>query len=36
MMRTAEVTSGHVIEELQKGYKIGERVVRPTLVRVAR
>jgi molecular chaperone GrpE len=30
------VESGHVIEELQKGYKLGERVVRPALVRVAR
>jgi molecular chaperone GrpE len=30
------VDSGHVIEELQKGYKLGERVIRPTLVRVAR
>lgn len=27
--------SGEVIEELQKGYKLGERVIRPTLVRVA-
>ena len=31
-----DVESGHVIEELQKGYKIGERVIRPSLVRVAR
>jgi molecular chaperone GrpE len=31
-----EVSSGHVIEELQKGYKLGERVLRPTLVRVAK
>ena len=30
------VESGHVIEELQKGYKLGERVIRPALVRVAR
>lgn len=30
------IESGHVIEELQKGYKLGERVIRPTLVRVAR
>lgn len=30
------IESGHVIEELQKGYKQGERVIRPTLVRVAR
>jgi molecular chaperone GrpE len=32
----AEVASGHVIEELQKGYKLGERVLRPALVRVAK
>lgn len=31
-----DVESGHVIEELQKGYKIGERVLRPSLVRVAK
>lgn len=30
------VQSGHVLEELQKGYKMGERVLRPALVRVAR
>jgi molecular chaperone GrpE len=30
------VESGHVIEELQKGYKLGDRVIRPTLVRVAK
>jgi molecular chaperone GrpE len=30
------IESGHIIEELQKGYKIGERVIRPTLVRVAK
>jgi molecular chaperone GrpE len=30
------VDSGHVIEEVQKGYKLGERVIRPSLVRVAR
>jgi len=30
------IESGHIIEELQKGYKQGERVIRPTLVRVAR
>jgi molecular chaperone GrpE len=30
------IDSGHVIEELQKGYKLGDRVIRPTLVRVAR
>jgi len=30
------VASGHIIEEVQKGYKLGERVIRPTLVRVAK
>jgi molecular chaperone GrpE len=30
------VESGHIIEELQKGYKIGDRVIRPALVRVAK
>jgi molecular chaperone GrpE len=30
------IESGHVIEELQKGYKLNDRVVRPSLVRVAR
>ena len=30
------VDSGNVIEMLQTGYKIGERVIRPALVRVAR
>ncbi len=30
------VDSGHVLEELQKGYKMGDRVLRPALVRVAK
>jgi len=30
-----EVESGHVIDVVQNGYVIGERVVRPALVRVA-
>jgi len=30
------IASGHIIEEVQKGYKLGERVIRPTLVRVAK
>ena len=30
------IESGHVIEELQKGYMLNDRVIRPTLVRVAR
>lgn len=30
-----EVESGHVIEVVQNGYMIGERVIRPAMVRVA-
>lgn len=30
------IESGHVLEELQKGYKMNDRVLRPALVRVAR
>lgn len=30
------IESGHVIEALQKGYKVGERIIRPALVRVAK
>lgn len=30
-----EVESGHVIEVVQNGYMLGERVIRPALVRVA-
>jgi len=29
------VPEGHVISEVQKGYKMGDRVLRPTLVRVS-
>jgi len=29
------VPEGHVIAELQKGYQIGERVLRPSVVRVS-
>ncbi len=31
-----EVESGHVIAEVRKGYRLGDRVLRPALVRVAR
>jgi molecular chaperone GrpE len=31
-----EHESGHIIEVVQKGYMLGERVLRPALVRVAR
>ena len=27
---------GKVVEELQKGYKLGERVLRPSMVKVGR
>ncbi|MCS7061814.1 MAG: nucleotide exchange factor GrpE [Anaerolineae bacterium] len=30
------IQSGRVIEEVQKGYRLGERVIRPALVRVAK
>lgn len=30
-----EVESGHVIEVVQNGYMLGERIIRPALVRVA-
>ena len=30
------VMSGHIIAEVQHGYKLGERVLRPALVRVAK
>jgi molecular chaperone GrpE len=33
---SAEVASGHIIAEVQHGYKLGERVLRPALVRVAK
>jgi molecular chaperone GrpE len=32
---SAEVESGHVISVVQNGYMLGERVIRPALVRVA-
>ena len=32
---SGEVESGHVIEVVQNGYMLGERVIRPALVRVA-
>jgi molecular chaperone GrpE len=33
---TAEGEDGIVLEELQRGYKLGDRVIRPTLVKVAK
>ena len=32
---TTEHPENHVINELQKGYKLGDKVLRPTLVNVA-
>lgn len=32
---SAEVPDGHVIAVVQKGYKVGERVLRPSIVRVS-
>lgn len=32
---SAEVPDGHVIAEMQKGYKVGDRVLRPAVVRVS-
>jgi molecular chaperone GrpE len=36
MVDTAEAEDNHVLEELQRGYKIKERLLRPAMVRVAR
>jgi molecular chaperone GrpE len=36
MVETAEVPDQHVIDELQRGYKLKDRLVRPAMVRVAR
>jgi molecular chaperone GrpE len=33
---TAEAEDGRILEELQRGYKLGDQLVRPALVRVAR
>ena len=34
-IESAEVPSGSVVNELQKGYKVGERLLRPALVSVS-
>ena len=31
-----QIESGHIISEVQRGYKLGERVLRPAMVRVAK
>ena len=36
MVETTEVPDHHVIEELQRGYKFKDRLLRPAMVRVAR
>jgi molecular chaperone GrpE len=36
LYEAAEGQDGKVIEELQKGYKLGERVLRPSMVKVGR
>ena len=36
MVDTDEVADQHVIDELQRGYKLKDRLVRPAMVRVAR
>jgi molecular chaperone GrpE len=35
MVESNEVPDHHVLEELQPGYKIKERLLRPAMVRVA-
>jgi molecular chaperone GrpE len=36
MVETADVPDHHVIEELQRGYKLKDRLLRPAMVKVAR
>jgi molecular chaperone GrpE len=36
MVDTSKVEDNHVIDELQRGYKLRERLLRPAMVRVAR
>lgn len=36
MVDTDAVADGHVVEQLQRGYKLRDRLVRPAMVRVAR
>jgi molecular chaperone GrpE len=35
MVETSEVSDNHVIDELQRGYRLRDRVLRPAMVRVA-
>jgi len=36
MVETDEVSDGHVVDELQPGYKLKDRLLRPAMVRVAK
>jgi molecular chaperone GrpE len=36
MVETADVPDDHVAEELQRGYKLKGRLLRPAMVRVAK
>ena len=36
MVETDEVPDHHVVEELQRGYKLKDRLLRPAMVRVAK
>ncbi|HVZ59570.1 MAG TPA: nucleotide exchange factor GrpE [Terriglobales bacterium] len=36
MVETADANDNHVLEELQRGYKLKDRLLRPAMVRVAR
>jgi molecular chaperone GrpE len=36
MVDTSEVPDHHVLDELQRGYRYKERLLRPAMVRVAR
>ncbi len=36
MVDTNEVEDHHVLDELQRGYKLKDRLLRPSMVRVAR
>jgi molecular chaperone GrpE len=36
MVETDEAEDNHVIDELQRGYRLKDRLLRPAMVRVAR
>jgi molecular chaperone GrpE len=36
MVDTSDVKDNHVLDELQTGYKLKDRLLRPAMVRVAR